>query len=37
MGPRQPLSHILPDFPWDTIADVKARAAAHPDLSLIHI
>ncbi|KGF24381.1 succinyldiaminopimelate transaminase [Corynebacterium tuscaniense] len=31
MGPRQPLSHILPDFPWDTIADVKARAAAHPD------
>lgn len=31
MGPRQPLIHVLPDFPWDTIADVKARAAAHPD------
>ena len=21
----------FPDFPWDTIADAKARAAAHPD------
>ncbi len=25
-----PLSSLLPDFPWDTIADAKARAAAHP-------
>ncbi len=31
MGPRQSLSQVLPDFPWDTIADVKARAASHPD------
>ena len=31
MGTRQPLSTVLPDFPWDTIADVKARAASHPD------
>lgn len=28
---RTPLGATLPDFPWDTIADVKARAAAHPD------
>lgn len=26
---RTPLGDVLPDFPWDTIADVKARAAAH--------
>lgn len=26
-----PLSGRLPDFPWDTIAAAKARAAAHPD------
>lgn len=26
-----PLSARLPDFPWDTIADAKARAQAHPD------
>lgn len=26
----QPLSARLPDFPWDTIADARARAAAHP-------
>lgn len=29
--PRTPLGSKLPDFPWDTIADVKERAAAHPD------
>lgn len=28
---RTPLGASLPDFPWDTIADVKAKAAAHPD------
>ncbi|MEV4127990.1 succinyldiaminopimelate transaminase [Nocardia sp. NPDC049707] len=28
---RTPLSGLLPDFPWDTIATVKAKAAAHPD------
>ncbi|WP_165164366.1 succinyldiaminopimelate transaminase [Corynebacterium qintianiae] len=28
---RTPLGSQLPDFPWDTIADVKERAAAHPD------
>src|SRR5690606_33221081 len=22
---------LLPDFPWDTIAGAKAKAAAHPD------
>lgn len=27
---RTPLGSTLPDFPWDTIADVKAKAAAHP-------
>ncbi|MCP1387400.1 succinyldiaminopimelate transaminase [Corynebacterium sp. TA-R-1] len=27
---RTPLGATLPDFPWDTIADVKAKAAAHP-------
>lgn len=27
---RAPLGAVLPDFPWDTIADVKATAAAHP-------
>ncbi|WKK61280.1 succinyldiaminopimelate transaminase [Corynebacterium sp. P3-F1] len=31
MGARHPLSQVLPDFPWDTIADVKAKAASHPD------
>ncbi|KZS72445.1 succinyldiaminopimelate transaminase [Mycobacterium kansasii] len=25
------MSAFLPDFPWDTLADAKARAAAHPD------
>lgn len=29
--PRTPLGAQLPDFPWDTIADVKELAAAHPD------
>ncbi|WP_327149845.1 succinyldiaminopimelate transaminase [Nocardia sp. NBC_01329] len=28
---RWRVSAALPDFPWDTIAEVKARAAAHPD------
>ncbi|WP_291314806.1 succinyldiaminopimelate transaminase [Corynebacterium sp. UBA2622] len=28
---RTPLGARLPDFPWDTIANVKAKAAAHPD------
>ncbi|GAA3957686.1 succinyldiaminopimelate transaminase [Gordonia caeni] len=27
----QPVSDGLPDFPWDTIAEAKARAAGHPD------
>ncbi|WP_194815325.1 succinyldiaminopimelate transaminase [Nocardia sp. XZ_19_385] len=31
MSPRLRVSSLLPDFPWDTIAAVKARAAAHPD------
>lgn len=25
------VSSRLPDFPWDSLADAKARAAAHPD------
>ncbi|MGH1562041.1 succinyldiaminopimelate transaminase [Mumia sp. DW29H23] len=25
------VSRRLPDFPWDSLAEVKARAAAHPD------
>lgn len=28
---RSRVSSRLPDFPWDTIADAKARAATHPD------
>lgn len=31
MSPRRRVSALLPDFPWDTIASVKATAAAHPD------
>ena len=27
--PRTPLGSRLPDFPWDTIADVRERAASH--------
>lgn len=27
---RRRVSTLLPDFPWDTIADVKAKAAAYP-------
>ena len=27
---RTPLAATLPDFPWDTLAAAKARAAAHP-------
>ncbi|MQY19849.1 succinyldiaminopimelate transaminase [Nocardia macrotermitis] len=30
MGVRRPVSSLLPDFPWDTIASAKARAAEHP-------
>ncbi|WP_328701926.1 succinyldiaminopimelate transaminase [Aestuariimicrobium ganziense] len=30
-SPRPRLSSRLPDFPWDTIADAKARAQSHPD------
>lgn len=26
----RPVSAALPDFPWDTIADAKVRASAHP-------
>ena len=28
---RTPLGTRLPDFPWDTLDDAKATAAAHPD------
>ncbi|MFH5210681.1 succinyldiaminopimelate transaminase [Antrihabitans sp. NCIMB 15449] len=28
---RTPVSAILPDFPWDTIASAKALAQSHPD------
>ncbi|MFT4043752.1 MAG: succinyldiaminopimelate transaminase [Gordonia sp. (in: high G+C Gram-positive bacteria)] len=28
---RRRISSVLPDFPWDTLAGAKARAAAHPD------
>lgn len=28
--PRTPLGATFPDFPWDTLDDVKATAAAHP-------
>ncbi len=28
---NQPLADRLPDFPWDSLADAKARASAHPD------
>ncbi|MFC3960657.1 succinyldiaminopimelate transaminase [Nocardia jiangsuensis] len=27
---RNRVSSLLPDFPWDTIAEARARAAAHP-------
>src|SRR4051812_18360350 len=26
-----PVSASLPEFPWDTLADAKALAGAHPD------
>ena len=29
--PQPPVSARFPDFPWDTLADAKATAAAHPD------
>lgn len=28
---RRPRAHGLPDFPWDTLAEAKRRAGAHPD------
>lgn len=28
---RRSLATILPDFPWDSLADAKATASAHPD------
>ncbi|MFX0575755.1 succinyldiaminopimelate transaminase [Nocardia nepalensis] len=31
VSPRRRVSALLPDFPWDTISAVKAKAAAHPD------
>ncbi|WP_378733754.1 succinyldiaminopimelate transaminase [Nocardia brasiliensis] len=30
MSARGRVSSLLPDFPWDTIASVKAKAATHP-------
>ncbi|MET9030527.1 succinyldiaminopimelate transaminase [Nocardia sp. NPDC004168] len=30
VSPRGRVSSLLPDFPWDTIASVKVKAAAHP-------
>ncbi|WP_067893080.1 succinyldiaminopimelate transaminase [Nocardia vaccinii] len=30
MSERHRVSSLLPDFPWDTIASAKARAAEHP-------
>ncbi|WP_245663147.1 succinyldiaminopimelate transaminase [Nocardia inohanensis] len=30
MTARGRVSSLLPDFPWDTIASVKAKAASHP-------
>lgn len=30
-GPSGKVSGALPEFPWDTLADAKALAAAHPD------
>ncbi len=29
--PRTPLAQCLPEFPWDSLADVSASAHAHPD------
>lgn len=29
--PRNPVSRGLPDFPWDSLADAKAKAQSHPD------
>lgn len=31
MTSRTPLVSVLPDFPWDSLASVKAKAASHPD------
>lgn len=27
---RAPLGNLLPDFPWDSLSEAKAKAAAHP-------
>lgn len=29
--PRRPRAEVLPDFPWDTLADVTALARTHPN------
>lgn len=31
MTSRTPLVSVLPDFPWDSLASAKAKAASHPD------
>ena len=28
---RTPLGDTLPDFPWNSLADAKKKAQAHPD------
>ena len=28
---RTPLGDALPDFPWNSLADAKKKAQAHPD------
>ncbi len=28
---RRSVAQSLPDFPWDSLTDAKAKAAAHPD------
>lgn len=28
---RTPLSQVLPDFPWDSLAEAKKQAASHPE------
>ncbi|AHI20378.1 MAG: succinyldiaminopimelate transaminase [Corynebacterium casei] len=28
---RSPLGSVLPDFPWNSLADAKAKAESHPD------
>ena len=31
MTSRTPLVSVLPDFPWDSLASAKAKAASHPE------